>query len=266
VIVCCAVFVGCGGSDGGGSPKLQGELRSSQLGYAVRYPEGWHGAKGEQGNSVGALQGPGDRECVVAPVLGLPDWSSDASRRSYYDALASRRRLKLRSSGPVKAANTEGWSAVVGSGKRLVRATTVASAGVGVSLSCSAPKSDFDSADGDVFRPMAESVRVRRDPAAERLQPRLAALNGVSAAGVALSKDRAQGQLRLTSREAGVPAVKEALRLLVSGLDADRVGVQAFEQPANPVVGNWDARTQRAFVQAVPNPPQRYRLERTAGG
>jgi hypothetical protein len=54
--------------------------------------------------------------------------------------------------------------------------------------------------------------------------------------------------------------VKETLRLLVSELDVGRVGVQAFKDPANPVIGNWDARTGRAFVQAIPNPPERYRL------
>jgi hypothetical protein len=258
--------LGCGSDDEGAASKLTGELRSSRLGYSVRFPEGWRGAKGKQADDVRALQGPAGRECVVAPVLGLPDWSSEKGRKRYYEELARERKLELRSSGPVEGANAGGFTVVTASGsganRRLVRSATVASGGVGVSLVCSAPEDGFDQADREVFRPVLSSVRVRRDEQAEELQSRVASLDGVTAAGIIASKARAQAQLRLSSREAGVPAVKETLRLLVKDLEAAKVGVQAFKDPVNPVSGSWDARTKRAFVQATPNPPERYTLER----
>ena len=259
---CCLFALGCGGSgDERAADSLKGELRNSRLGYSLRYPSEWRGAKGEQANDVRALQGPGGRECVVAPVLGLPDWSSEEGRRGYYEDLARERKLDLRSSGPVKAASGEGYTAVTVAKRRLVRSATVASGGVGVSVVCSAPEDAFEKADEDVFRPIVSTVKVRRDERAEKIQSRVASLDGVTAAGIVVSKDRAQAQLRLASREAGLPAVKDTLRLLVEGLDAGRVGVQAFKDPVNPVIGNWDARTNRAFVQAIPNPPERYALE-----
>ena len=258
--VCCLLVLGCG-SDDTAAPKLTRELRSTRLGYSVRLPDGWRGAKGEYANDVRALQGPGGRECVVAPVLGLPDWSSEKGRRGYYEELARERKLELRSSGPV----ADGFTGVTLSGsgakRRLVRSSTVASGGVGVSLVCSAPEGGFEKADEEVFRPILSSVTVRRDQRAEKLQSRVASLDGVTAAGIVVSRTRAQAQLRVSSREDGLPAVKETLRLLVKHLDAGRVGVEAFKDPVNPVIGNWDARTNRAFVQATPNPPERYTLE-----
>jgi hypothetical protein len=262
--VCCLLVPGCG-SDETGAPKLTQELRSTRLGYSVRFPEGWRGAKAQQANDARALQGPGGPECVVAPVLGLPDWGSEKGRRGYYEELARERKLELRSSGPVEGANADGFTVVTLSGseakRRLVRSSTVASGGVGVSLVCSAPEDGFEKADEEVFRPILSSVRVRRDKRAEKLQSRIASLDGVTAAGIVVSKTRARAQLRLSTREAGLPAVKATLRLLVKDLDAGRVGVQAFKDPVNPVIGNWDARTNRAFVQATPNPPERYTLE-----
>jgi hypothetical protein len=264
----CLVFaLGCGDDSGdeGAAAKLKGELRNSRLGYSLRYPADWRGGKGQQTNDVRALQGTGDRECIVAPVVGLPDWSSENGRRGYYEELARRRKIELESSGPVEGTGADGFTAVTASGsegkRRLVRSATVASGGVGVSLVCSAPEKAFDQADADVFRPILSTVRVRRDEQAERLQSRLVQLDGVTAAGILRTKDRAQAQLRLANRDAGLPAVKATLELLVSELDAERVGVQGFKDPVNPVIGSWDARTKRAFVQAIPNPPERYTLE-----
>ena len=258
---CFLLALGCGSNDEGASPKLQGELRNSRLGYSVRFPDGWRAVKGEQANGARALQGPGGRECVVGPVVGLPDWSSEAGRRSYYEHLARERKLDLRSGGPAKAASGEGYTTVTAATGRLVRSTTVASGGVGVSLICSAPEDAFEKADEEVFRPMVSSVKVPRDERADELQSRVVSLNGVTAAGIVLSGDRAQAQLRLARRDAGLPAVKQALRLLVEGGGADRVRVHAFKDPVNPVIGNWDVRTGRAFVQAIPNPPERYTLQ-----
>jgi hypothetical protein len=264
---CLLLAAGCGGSDEtSGASKLTGELRNSRLGYSVRLPEDWRGAKGTQQNDVRAIQGPGGRECIVVPVLGLPDWSTEDGRRGYYETVARERRLDVRSTDAVQGANAEGITAVTASGPkdklRLVRSSTFASGGVGVTVSCSAPESGFEDADRDVFRPMASSVSIRRNEVAEKLQPKLTEIDGVTAAGVLLSKEGANTQMRLASREAGVPAVKRALALLVSELDSPKVGVQAMKDPANPVIGNWDARTQRAFVQAVPNRPERYELRR----
>jgi hypothetical protein len=265
LLVCCLLVLGCGSDDKGAASKLTGELRSTRLGYSVRFPEGWRGAKGEQANDVRALQGPGGRECVVAPVLGLPDWSSEKGRRGYYEELVRERKLELRSSGPVEGTNAEGFTVVTVSGsgakRRLVRSATVASGGVGVSLVCSAFPDGFEQADEKAFRPIVSSVKVRRGQQAEKLQSRIASLDGVTAAGIVVFKTRARAQLRLSSRKAGLPAVKATLRLLVKHLEARRVGVQAFKDPVNPVIGNWDARTERAFVQAMPNPPERYTLE-----
>jgi hypothetical protein len=260
------LVIGCGESEEQkAASKLRGELRNKALGYSLRYPADWRGGKGGQDNDVRALQGSGGRECIVVPDFGLPDWSSEASRRRYYERRARERRLEVRSTGAVDGQNAEGVTAVTsarsGAKRRLVRSATFASGGVGVTLSCSAPEDAFERADREAFRPMVASVRIRRNEQAEELQPKLAQLEGVTAAGVLVADRRAQAQLRLSRREAGLPAVKETLRLLVSELDAERVGVQAFERPANPVIATWDARTGRAFVQAIPNPPERYRLE-----
>ena len=263
LLLCACGLAGCGSE---GAAGFKGELRNSSLGYSVRFPEDWRGAKRPQENDVRALQGPGGRECLVVPVLGLPDWSSDRRRRSYYERVAKERELDVRSTEAVDGENARGVTTVTVSGtgddRRLVRSTTFASGGVGVTLSCSAPEAEFDSADSEAFAPMASTVKLRRSPAAEKLQPRLAGLTGVDAAGVTITDERAQARLRLVSRDAGVPAVKEALRMLVAELDAPRISVQALKDPANPVIANWDARTGQAFLQAIPNPPERYQLMR----
>lgn len=264
LLCACGLLAACGSDEG--SSGFEGELRNDRLGYSLRYPGDWKGSKGVQQNDVRALQGPDGRECLVVPVLGLPDWSSERSRRAYYDKIAEQRELDVRETDSIDGANAEGITTVTKTDarddSRLVRSTTFADGGVGVTISCSAPEDEFAAADREAFEPMAESVKLRINPRAEKLQARLAGLPDVEAAGITISGDRARAQMRVATREAGLPAVKQALTLLVGELDAGRIGVQALKDPANPVIGNWDARTERAFVQALPDPPQRYELRR----
>jgi hypothetical protein len=275
--VCCLALMavavaGCGGSGGvdvdrDAAERLRAELRDERFGYSLRYPRSWRGPDSPTKGQASNLSGGGRRSCFVVGVSALREWEGEDARRDHFEEIAKRGRREIESSGDIEGENAEGFTAVIpsGAGKRglKLRSAIFASGGVGVQLGCTAPPEDFEGADEEVFLPMLATVRIRRSPAAEELQPKLLELEGVDAAGVRFGDDLASANLSIERRQAGVPAVKRAIELLAEETGRDRrVGVQATvrKEPANPVIGNYDPRTRRAFVQALPNPPQRYRL------
>jgi hypothetical protein len=243
--------------------KLPRVARDAVFAYSLRYPDGWRTSSEPTRGSPRALTGRRRVRCLATGTSRLPDWGSEEARLRFYREQARKRRFRSDSIEALKGANSEGVTAVLDGGPLIGRSSTFGSGGVGVTVFCSAPAGEFERLDEDVFRPMAESVRVRRDERAEAVQPELAALEGVEAAGVLLRRGTVRAELVVARRSVGVEAVKEALRLLVSELPGRRVGVTAVTEkdPVNPVVGNYDPRTGGAFVQAIPNPPERFRLE-----
>ena len=181
-ILCSCVVAGCGGGgDGGSSTTEKAWFATSTkrysddvLGTTVDYPVSWRQRGGL--SSALVLSGPSKASCHLTESPGSPPTTSAAEREAVL-----RKRLEPEKHPGFRfdfraeqGANVTGTGAhVTAPGGLEEHEALFTSAGLAVSVDCEAPGRAFAQIDHDAFAPIIASVRLRRDPAAEKLHAEL---------------------------------------------------------------------------------------------
>ncbi len=263
-----ALVMGCGGgssaeptSSASGGPTSLQRLRDPVLGYSLRLPRGWSAPRVPPGQAV-PLAGGGEG-CAVGPTGALPDVGGP--RLVSFARSTARRRAATGARVAVQRIRGDGVTGAlvrISRSGQQARSALFASAGGGVAITCRVGAAGASELDRGLSL-LLSSVRLQRDRALERAQPRVVGIAGVQAATLRRSGSRVQARVTL----AGFASATRRLRAVVATL------ARAFPQTdlAVDATDSRDARraafarflggTGAGTIQVPPAAPLRFTLD-----
>lgn len=269
MFVALGLVAGCGGSgdsskdgetDGSGPPGAK-RVRDPALGYSLLLPRGWSAPKVSPGQAL-QLRGEGEG-CAIGPVGVLPDVSG--ARLLTFARNTARRRaargIRIGVEG-VRGDNAPGALVRTSRPGQQVRSALFASAGGGIAITCGVRDAGAVDLDRGLSQ-LLSSVRLDRDRALERAQPRVVALEGVKGATLRRSGSRVEARVSVTGLRSAPGRLRSVVAVLARAVPRTDIGVNAFD-PDHPrrvafarLVGGTGAGT----IQLPPSAPRRLKLD-----
>ena len=258
--VISAGLAACGGGGGDGSkPTFKGATRtyaSQKLGVSFRYPADWV-AKGDLAGGQLILMKAGDPTtmCTVGPTPS-PAVATQEERE------ASGRALLLQRDHPEEAKNGEprseeganttgaGYVLPLAGGTGSVHRAVFEAGGSGVGFLCSAFK-DFAAAEHDIFEPMFASLRVRRDPAAEKVQRLLVHTDGAVTSSATTNKPRITGYVVVRPGRRLVESSVAGAQAVAKAFPGREVWVSATYADGGTSLARWSPTAKSGVVEGL---------------
>lgn len=266
-----ALLVGCSsgaeeGAPGGGGTDRAGAgaggettrtLADPLIGYELRLPAGWSApARREPGAAV-PLGGEG-QGCTIGTAGTLPALRGRRALIAYarQEAVDRAARGAVVEVEPARGANVDGALARIGRRDAGARSALFASAGGGVAITCSARGQALRALDRELAQ-LFRTVRLDRDPALERLQPRLASVPAVRGAALRREGGIVAVRVVLESPAAVGPAMRAVLGLAAEALSDAQIMVTAVDpqQSDQLAAGRTTSAADNAQVQVGSEEP-----------
>ena len=270
-LVAVGLVVGCGGSgddskDRGrkadrAGPTVANRVRDSALGYSLLLPRGWSAPKVPPGQAV-PLAG-GGAGCAVGPAGLLPDVSGP--RLLTFARNTARRRAaagaKIEVEG-IRGDNAPGALVRISRSGQQARSALFASAGGGVAVTCRVRDAGAAELDQGLSL-LLSSVRLDRDRALERAQPRVVAIQGVQAATLRRSGSRVEARISLKGFRSAPDRLRSVVGVLARAVPRTDIGVNATnrDDPRKIAFARFLGGTGAGTIQVPPAPPRRFTLD-----
>lgn len=257
---------GCGGSgdastDKAPAPGTAQRLRDTTLGYSLLLPRGWSAPRVGPGQAV-PLSG-GGAGCAIGTAGALPDVSG-ARLLAFARDTARRRAAKGAQVAVerVQGDNVPGALVRISRPGQRARSALFASAGGGVAITCRVPAAGARDLDRGLSL-LISSVRLRRDRALERAQPRVVALAGVNEATLRRSGSRVGARVTLSSFRAAPVRLRSIVEALARELPRTDIAVDATRpnDPSRIAFARFLGGTGAGTIQVPPAAPRRFTLD-----
>ena len=270
VVAALAVVAGCGGGDGGedradtgreAPPPGGAQVTDRALGYSLTLPRGWTDSLVPAG-AARPFGGAG-RGCAIGIAGILGDTRGDRlvafARRTARRRTATGATVRAR---PVSGANVPGALVAVSAGGQQARSALFVTAGGGVAITCRVPSGRAARLDRDLPGLFA-SLRLRRDPALERAQPRAAAVQGVEGVTVRRVGTRVVAEVRTRDFSRPEQRVRAVIAALAGELPNTDIGVNAvpLDRPRRNALGRYLGGSRAGTIQVPPGQPRRFTLD-----
>lgn len=265
--VALGLVAGCGGSGDrpkggthGAGPSAQ-RLRDPALGYSLLLPRGWIAPKVPPGQAV-PLGGAGE-SCAIGAAGLLPDVSGARllpfARNTARRRAASGARIEVEA---IRGANVPGALVRISRSGQQARSALFASAGGGVAITCRVRDASAAELDRGLSL-LLSSVRLDRDRALERAQPRVVALGGVEGATLRRSGSRVAARVSLRSFRSAPESLRSVVVALARVVPRTDIGVNATDRddPRKIAFARFLGGTGAGTIQVPPAAPRRFTLD-----
>ena len=266
-VVALVAVAGCGGGDDGqkadrtAPPAPDARISDRALGYGLTLPRGWTDSLVPAG-ATRPFGGAG-RGCALGLAGILGDTRGDRLV-AYARRTAVRRapRGAVVRARAVRAANVPGAVVALTARGQAARSALFVTAGGGVAMTCRVPAGRVAALDRDLAL-LFSSLRLRRDPALERAQPRAAAVGGVQGVTVRRVGTRVVAEVRTRDFRRSAQRVRAVIAALAAALPGTDIGVNAvpLDRPRRSALGRYLGGSRAGTIQVPPGPPQRFTLD-----